>query len=338
MASPRFSVLDLAPVREGGSVAETCRNTLDLAKHAETWGFTRFWLAEHHNMPGIASAATSVLIGHVAAGTSTIRVGSGGVMLPNHSALVIAEQFGTLECLFPGRIDLGVGRAPGSDGLAARALGYKTVEEDFPRQVQELLTYLAPARPGQRLIAYPGVGTNVPVWLLGSSTYSAQLAARFGLPFAFASHFAPALLFEALKIYRAEFQPSKYLAKPYAIAGVPLVGAESDAEAHKLATSGRQRHLRLIRGEHVFVPPPVDSMDDLWSPAEQFAVESRLGAGAIGGPETLSARLADFIEQTKADELIFVSDLYDHKLRLRSFEIAADVMKSFVREHAAVAR
>ncbi|MFN0165824.1 MAG: LLM class flavin-dependent oxidoreductase, partial [Bryobacteraceae bacterium] len=228
MANPRFSILDLAPVREGGTIAETYRNTLDLARHAEKWGFTRFWLAEHHSMPGIASAATAVLIGHVAAGTSTIRVGSGGVMLPNHSSLVIAEQFGTLETLFPGRIDLGVGRAPGSDGLTARALGYKTREDEFPEQLNDLLTYLGPTGAGPRHpIAYPGAATHVPVWLLGSSTYSAKLAAQLGLPFAFASHFAPLLLLEALAIYRAEFRPSRYLASPYTIAGVPVVAAES---------------------------------------------------------------------------------------------------------------
>jgi luciferase family oxidoreductase group 1 len=331
---PRFSVLDLAAVREGGSISEAYRNTLDLARHAENWGFTRFWLAEHHNMPGIASAATSILIGQVAAGTSTIRVGSGGVMLPNHSPLVIAEQFGTLENLFPGRIDLGVGRAPGSDGLTARALRYKTSDEEFPLQLGELLAYLAPAAAGQRLIAYPGAGTNVPVWLLGSSAYSAQLAAQLGLPFAFASHFAPALLLEALEIYRAEFTPSEYLARPYTIAGVPLVAAESDVDARKLATSALQRHLRLIRGEAIFIPPPVESMDGLWNEAEQFAVESRLSAGAIGGPDTVRGRLAAFLDQTKADELIFTSDLYEHRHRLRSFEIAADVMNSFAREPA----
>src|SRR5215469_11254097 len=218
LAAPKFSVLDLAFVRQGGTIAEAFRNTLDLARHAERWGFTRFWLAEHHNMPGIASAATSVLIGYVAGGTSTLRVGSGGIMLPNHASLVIAEQFGTLETLYPGRIDLGVGRAPGSDGIAAQALRYDTVEANFPRQVAELLAYLAPAGPGQRLIAFPGAGTNVPVWLLGSSTYSAQLAARLGLPFAFASHFAPALLMDAIAAYRAEFQPSQYLEKPYVMA------------------------------------------------------------------------------------------------------------------------
>jgi len=337
MANPRFSVLDLAAVREGGTISDTYQNTVDLAKHAEHWGFTRFWLAEHHNMPGIASAATSVLIGHVAAGTSTIRVGAGGVMLPNHASLVIAEQFGTLESLFPGRIDLGVGRAPGSDGLTARALGYRTRDEDFPLQLHDLLTYLAPVAPGQRTIAYPGNGTNVPVWLLGSSTYSAQLAGHLGLPFAFASHFAPALLFEALEIYRAEFRPSQYLKSPYTIAGVPLVAAESEGEAAYLATSALQRHLRLIRGQPMFVPPPVESMDGLWSPEEKFAVESRLGAAAIGGPDTVRRQLSLFLEQTKADELIFTSDLYDHRQRLRSFEIAADVMKSIARESSAAA-
>jgi luciferase family oxidoreductase group 1 len=322
----RFSILDLAPVREGGDIAETYRNSVDLAKHAERWGFTRYWLAEHHSMPGIASAATSILIGHVAAGTSTIRVGSGGIMLPNHSSLVIAEQFGTLETLYPGRIDLGVGRAPGSDGVTARALGYKAVEDEFPNQVADLLAYLGPAP--RRPIAYPGIGTNVPVWLLGSSTYSAKLAAQMGLPFAFASHFAPMLLHEALDIYRSEFQPSPYLAAPYTIAGVPLVAAESDAEAQRLATSAMQRHLRLIRGQAVFVPPPVESMTGHWSPAEKFAVESRLSAAAIGGPETLRERLGQFLFETKADELIFTSDLYEHRLRLRSFEIASDAMKS----------
>ncbi|MEP6715884.1 MAG: LLM class flavin-dependent oxidoreductase [Terriglobia bacterium] len=332
VSPPRFSILDLAPVRLGGSVGEAYRNTVDLAQHAEKWGFTRFWLAEHHNMPGIASAATSILIGHVAAGTSTIRVGSGGIMLPNHPSLVIAEQFGTLETLYPGRIDLGVGRAPGSDGLAARALRYKTSDEEFPGQLGELLAYLAPAGPGQRLIAYPGAGTNVPVWLLGSSTYSAQLAAQLGLPFAFASHFAPALLFEALEIYRAEFRPSQYLTEPYTIAGVPLVAAESDADAQKLATSALQRHLRLIRGEPIFVPPPVERMDGLWSDAERFAVESRLGAAVTGGPATVRRKLAQFLAKTGADELIFTSDLYDYQMRLRSFEIAAEAMKSLIRE------
>jgi luciferase family oxidoreductase group 1 len=324
----RFSILDLAAVRVDGTIAEAFRNTLDLAKHAERWGFTRLWLAEHHNMPGIASAATSVLIGHVAGGTSTLRVGSGGVMLPNHAALLIAEQFGTLETLYPGRIDLGIGRAPGSNGAASRALRYNTAEEDFPKQVGELLAYLDPAGPGQRLIAYPGAGTNIPVWLLGSSTYSAQLAAALGLPFAFASHFAPALLMQATEAYRENFKPSKYLEKPYVMVGVPLVAAETDEEAQRLSTSAFQRHLKLIRGQPIFVPPPVESMDGLWSEAERFLVESRLGVAVIGGPETVRRKLAQLLRETKADELIFTSDLYDHALRLRSFEIAADAMKT----------
>lgn len=279
-------------------------------------------------MQGIASAATSVLIGYVAGGTSTIRVGSGGVMLPNHAALVIAEQFGTLETLYPGRVDLGVGRAPGSDGPASRALRYNTAEEDFPRQVAELMAYLAPAAAGQKLMAYPGAGTNVPVWLLGSSTYSAQLAAALGLPFAFASHFAPALLMQAIGVYRAEFKPSKYLDKPYVMVGVPLVAAETDAEAEQLATSVLQRNLRLIRGLPILLSPPVKNMDGQWNDAERFLVESRLAIAVIGGPDTVRRKLAQLSEETQTDELIFVSDLYDHAKRLRSFEIAAEVMGS----------
>jgi len=322
----RYSILDLAPVREGGTVAEALRNTVDLARHAERLGYHRFWLAEHHNMPGIASAATSVLIGHVAGATSTIRVGSGGIMLPNHSSLVIAEHFGTLETLYPGRIDLGVGRAPGSDGLASRALRYNSAEEDFPRQVAELLAYLAPARPGQRLVAFPGEGTNVPVWLLGSTTYSAELAATLGLPFAFASHFAPALLDDALAIYRECFTPSRFLDRPYAMAGVPLVAAETDAEAQRLVTSALQRGLRLIRGESIFVPPPVDSMDGLWSDPERFRVQSRMEVAIIGGPETVRQQLDAFLRRTGVDELMFVSDVYDHALRRRSFDLAAEAI------------
>jgi luciferase family oxidoreductase group 1 len=323
----QFSILDLAPVRQGGTIAEAFRDTLDLARHAERWGFKRFWLAEHHNMPGIASAATSVLIGYVAGGTSSIRVGSGGVMLPNHAPLVIAEQFGTLETLYPGRIDLGIGRAPGSDGVAAQALRYNTSDEDFPRQVHELLAYLAPATPGQRLIAYPGAGSEVPVWLLGSSTYSAQLAAALGLPFAFASHFAPALLMQAIRIYRETFRPSEYLTQPYVMVGVPLVAAETDKEAQQLATSALQRHLKLIRREPLLIPPPVASMDGLWSEGEKFLVESRLTVAVVGGPETVQDKLTDLIRETQADELIFTSDLYDHAMRLRSFETGAEAMR-----------
>ena len=324
---PRFSILDLAPVRSDGSIAEAFRNSLDLAQHAEAWGFTRFWMAEHHNMPGIASAATAVLIGHVAGGTSTIRVGSGGIMLPNHSALVIAEQFGTLETLYPGRIDLGVGRAPGTDGLTAHALRRGLNGDDFPQQLSELLAYLAPAQPGQRVQAVPGAGTNVPVWLLGSSTFSAQLAGSLGLPFAFASHFAPELLLPALRIYRTGFRPSRYLDRSYAIAGVPLVAARTDAEANRLATSPLLRHLRLIRGEPIFTPPPVASMDGLWNAAEKEMVESRLGVAIIGGPETVRRKLTEFLDATEADEIIITSDVYGQTARLESFEIAAAAMK-----------
>jgi luciferase family oxidoreductase group 1 len=333
MAAPAlYSVLDLAPIKSGGSIAEAFANSLDLARHAERWGYTRFWLAEHHNMPGIASAATSVLICHIAGGTSTIRVGSGGVMLPNHAALVIAEQFGTLETLFPGRIDLGLGRAPGSDGIAARALrrGLNAEEEDFPAQVAELLAFLAPARPGQRLQAFPGGGTNVPVWLLGSSTYSAQLAAKMGLPFAFASHFAPDLLLDAIRLYRTEFHASDHLDAPYVIAGMPIVAADTDGEARRLATSPAQRHLALIRGAPIFIPPPVASMDGLWNAAERQAVESRLGMAAIGGPETIRTQLAAFLRATHADEIMFTCDVYEHAARLRSFELAARAMDGLI--------
>jgi luciferase family oxidoreductase group 1 len=333
MKSPAtcYSILDLAPVRDGGSIAEAFRNALDLARRAERWGFSRFWLAEHHNMPGIASAATSVLIGYIAGGTSRLRVGSGGIMLPNHAALVIAEHFGTLAALYPNRIDLGVGRAPGGDGLAAQALRYNPNDEDFPRQVVELLAYFAPPRPGQKLIAYPGAGSNVPVWLLGSSTYSARLAAALGLPFAFASHFAPALLHEAIEIYRDAFTPSQHLASPYVMIGVPLVAADTDADARRLATSSFQRHLRLIRGEPIFTPPPIESMDGMWTDAEKFLVESRMALAVIGGPQQVQSKLEQLLRDTQADELIFTSDLYEHTARLRSFELAAEAMKRIVR-------
>jgi luciferase family oxidoreductase group 1 len=326
---PRFSVLDLAPVRSDGTIAEAFRNSLDLAQHAEAWGFTRFWLAEHHNMPGIASAATSVLIGHVAGGTLTLRVGSGGIMLPNHAPLIIAEQFGTLATLYPERIDLGVGRAPGTDRLTARALRRGLDEEDdFPQQLAELLAYLGPVQVGQRVQAVPGSGTNVPIWLLGSSTFSAQLAASLGLPFAFASHFAPELLLPALRIYRSGFRPSPFLDRPYAMAGVPLVAARTDTEANRLATSPLLRHLRLIRGEPIFTPPPVATMDGLWNETEKKIVESRLGVAIIGGPESVRRKLTEFLTVTEADEIIVTSDVYDQTARLESFEIAADAMKA----------
>ncbi len=325
MKPARYSVLDLAPVREGGTVAEAFRNTVDLAQHAERWGFTRFWLAEHHNMPGIASAATSVLIGHVAGKTNRIRVGSGGIMLPNHAPLIIAEHFGTLATLYPERIDLGIGRAPGSDGVAAHAMRYNTAEEDFPKQVGQILALLEPAGPGQRLVAFPGEGTRVPVWLLGSSTYSAQLAAELGLPFAFASHFAPALLHEAIEAYRSLFKPSRYLDAPYVMAGVPVVAADTDSAAQRLATSALKRHLNLIRRQPIFVPPPSDGPLD-WSAGERHLVETRLEVAAVGGHETVRRRIGELLESTEADELIFTSDLYDHRDRLRSLQIAGEVM------------
>ena len=328
MGETRFSILDLAPVRTGGTIREAFENTLDLARHAERWGYTRFWLAEHHNMAGIASAATSVLIGYVAGGTSSIRVGSGGVMLPNHAPLVIAEQFGTLETLYPGRIDLGLGRAPGSDGATAQALRYRTDAQDFPKEVGELLAYLGPSVERHRVMAYPGAGTDVPIWLLGSSTYSAELAAQLGLPFAFASHFAPALLHEAIAIYRERFKPSRHLEAPYVMAGVPLVAADTDAEADRLATSLMQRHLNLVRGRPVFVPPPVDSMDGLWTEGEKFLVTSRLEVAVIGGPRLVEQKIQDLLRRTAVNELIFTSDLFAHANRLRSFEIAATIIKT----------
>ena len=330
LASTRFSVLDLALVKQDGDLADAFRNSLDLARHVEKWKYTRFWLAEHHNMAGIGSAATSVLIGYIAGGTSTLRVGSGGIMLPNHSPLVIAEHFGTLETLYPGRIDLGVGRAPGSGGATTRALqrGLDSGVDDFPRHVQELLAYLGPSTPGQVLKAIPGEGTNVPVWLLGSSTYSAHLAAILGLRFAFASHFAPEHMYEALYLYRHHFQPSAWLEKPYAIVGVPLVAAETDEKAHHLATTPYQRFLNLIRGRPIYTSPPVKSMDDLWSTRERTLVEEKLAAAVIGGPETVRRKLTALQQATQADEFMFTSDLYEHSDRLRSFEIVAEVMRT----------
>jgi luciferase family oxidoreductase group 1 len=334
--------LDLAPVRKNGSVADTFRESLDLARHAESWGYTRFWLAEHHNMPGIASAATSVLIGFIAAGTKTIRVGSGGIMLPNHSSLVIAEQFGTLATLYPGRIDLGLGRAPGTDGLTARALRRHMNQPaiDFPEQVMELLGYLGPApvalQAGQTVRAVPGVGTNVPVWLLGSSTFSAQLAAQLGLPFAFAAHFAPQEMMEAISLYRRYFAPSPYAARPFVMVGLPIMAAESDQEAQYLATTSLQRFLKLIRGEPFLLEPPVESMDGLWGFQEKELVASRFRAAIVGGPATVRRKLEDFVERTQADEIMIQCEPYDHQARLRSFEITAEIMRTFVAEPVTV--
>jgi luciferase family oxidoreductase group 1 len=321
-----LSILDLAGVREGGSVSESFRNTVKLAQAAEAWGYRRFWLAEHHNMAGIASAATSVLIGHVAGLTRTIRVGSGGIMLPNHAPLVIAEQFGTLEALYPGRIDLGLGRAVGGDALTAHVLGRSPNAGDhFPELVQELIRYLGPVLPHQRIQAVPGSNSNVPVWLLGSSTFSAHLAATLGLPFAFAGQFAPRMMLEAIGLYREYFKPSATLNQPYVMVGLPVLAADSDQQADYLANSARQRILRLVRGQPIFTPPPVASMDGLWNPNEQQTVEAHLGAAIIGGPVTVGHKLLQFLESTRADELILYSDFYRLEDRLRSYEIVASL-------------
>jgi luciferase family oxidoreductase group 1 len=318
-----LSVLDLCPILEGSSISQTFANTLDLAQHAERWGYNRFWVAEHHNIPSIASAATSVVVGYVAGGTKTIRVGSGGVMLPNHAPLIIAEQFGTLEAIYPGRIDLGLGRAPGSDQRTARALRRNLGNSDdaFPNDVIELQSYFAPPEPGHALRAIPGAGLNVPIWLLGSSLFSARLAAILGLPFAFASHFAPELLMQALGIYRNEFQPSTALQTPYAMAGITVVAADSDDEARRLFTSHQQSFVNLRRGRPSPVPPPLDTMDGFWTPTEQQMVESTMMYSIAGGPETVRRGLAAFIEKTGVDEIIVMSQPYDHADRLRSFEI-----------------
>ena len=324
---PAFSVLDVTPVIQGSDAGQALRNSRDLARHVEAWGYKRFWMAEHHNMPGIASSATAVALGFVAEGTSTIRVGAGGIMLPNHSPLVVAEQFGTLESLYPGRIDLGLGRAPGTDQLTARALrrDYANSAERFPQDVLELQHYFAPAEPGQAVRAVPGAGLNVPIWILGSSLFGAQLAAHLGLPYGFASHFAPTHLQEALKMYRALFKPSPACPKPYALAGINVFAADSEAEARRLFTSAQQQFTLLRRGEAGPLPPPRDSMDGFWTPAEEYGVEQMLACRAVGTPDMVEARLRAFIEETGVDEVMVASQIYDHNARLRSFEIVAEV-------------
>jgi luciferase family oxidoreductase group 1 len=325
-----FSVLDLAPIIQGSTATEALQRALDLARHAERLGFHRYWLAEHHNMPGIASAATAVVIGHVAAGTSTIRVGAGGIMLPNHAPLVIAEQFGTLEALFPGRIDLGLGRAPGTDQLTARALrrGGANSADTFPQDVVELQSYFRPAVSGQPVRAVPGAGLNVPIWLLGSSLFSAQLAAALGLPFAFASHFAPDLLYEALEIYRRGFRPSPALKEPYAMAAIAVFAADTDAKAARLFTSLQQSFVTLRRGAPGPLPPPVDSMEGLWSPMEQAGVGNAFREAVVGSPEAVRHGLETFIGRTGVDELMVTAAIYDHAARLRSFELVAQIHDS----------
>ena len=319
-----FSVLDLAPVRVDGTIAEAFRNTLDLARHAEQWGYTRFWLAEHHNMAGVASAATSVVIGYIAGGTRTIRVGAGGIMLPNHSPLVIAEQFGTLETLYPNRIDLGLGRAPGTDQRTLRALRRNPMSaESFPQDVVELQALLAPRAPGQVVEAVPGTGLEVPLWILGSSLYGAQLAAALGLPYAFASHFAPADLNAALATYRAAFRPSAQLEAPYAMVGVNVVVAPTDAEARRLFTSVQQGFANLLRGARGRLQPPIDDIESYWSPAEKRQAMGMLARSIIGSPDTVRAGIDALVAETGADELMIVSDVYDHAKRLCSFELIA---------------
>jgi luciferase family oxidoreductase group 1 len=325
LADIHFSTLDLAPIRDDGNAAQALHNSLALAQHVERLNFTRFWVAEHHNMDGIASSATAVLLGYLAAGTSRIRVGSGGIMLPNHAPLVVAEQFGTLATLYPDRIDLGLGRAPGADQYTAHALRRSRdgSADDFPADVEELQAYLGPRQPNQRVIAMPGSGTEVPIWLLGSSLFSAQLAGMKGLPYAFASHFAPRYMHEAIRVYRNHFKPSAVLDKPYVMLGVPLIAADSDEQAEYLATSAYQRILALIRGQSLVQKPPVESMQGLWLPHEKEAVGSFFGMAVVGGPEKVRARLEVLLEQTGADELIFTCDLYDFADRLHAFDIVA---------------
>ena len=336
-----LSILDLAPITEGSDAAAALRNTLDLAQHAEAWGYHRYWLAEHHNMDGVACSATAVLVGHVAGGTRTIRVGSGGVMLPNHAPLVIAEQFGTLATLYPGRIDLGLGRAPGTDQQTARALRQHlaTSEDQFPQDVMELQAYLADAQPGlpgqagraaQTVRAIPGIGTHVPIWLLGSSLYSAQLAAYLGLPFAFASHFAPDLLLQALEVYRATYRPSADWPEPHAMVGVNVIAADTDIDAAWLFTSIQQRFLGMQRGVRGPLLRPIDPalMATLWNDREKASVQRMLAATAVGSPDAVRRQLDAIIDRTSADELIVAGAIHEHAARLKSYALLAELARS----------
>lgn len=328
-----ISILDLAKYSPGRtSIAEAFQATRELAQKAEEWGYRRYWLAEHHNIEGVASAATAVLIGHVAQVTKTIRVGSGGIMLPNHSPLVVAEQFGTLETLFPGRIDLGLGRAPGSDQLTIQAVRRNSNSrgEDFAELLEELLYYFEPADPDQRLKAIPGEGVHVPIWILGSSLYSAHLAAKIGRPYSFAGHFAPAAMLQAFEVYRSEFQPSPFCEKPTVMVGVPIVAAETDEQAEFLATTIYQMFLGLVRNDRRISTAPVPSMDSLWSPAEKRAVESMVRMMIVGGPEKVKRGMEELIHLTQADELIITSDLYEQKDRFKSYEIIASIKRGLV--------
>jgi len=323
-----LSILDLVRVTERTDARAALDNSRDLARHAEDWGYRRIWVAEHHNFPGIASAATAIVIAHIAAGTERIRVGAGGIMLPNHAPLIIAEQFGTLATLHPGRIDLGLGRAPGTDQLTLRALRRDAMSaEHFPQDVLELQAFLQPPQPGQRVRAVPTPPEPVPLWILGSSTFGARLAAELGLPYAFASHFAPNALLDALAVYRSHFKPSSQLAAPYAMVGVNIIAAESDAEARRLATSQQMSFADLLRGDPRLTKPPIDDIDAYWSPAEKAQAMRMLARSIVGAPETVRAGMESLIAETGADELIIVSDIFDHATRLRSFEIIAGLQE-----------
>jgi luciferase family oxidoreductase group 1 len=328
MSKTTLSMLDLVAVREGGTVGQAIAIALQTAQHAESLGFSRYWLAEHHNMPGLACSSTAVLVGHIAGGTQRIRVGSGGIMLPNHAPLVVAEAFGTLEALYPGRIDLGLGRAPGTDQVTMRALRRNRAEseEDFPREVAELQQLLGPLQPGQRVVASPGANSNVPIWLLGSSLFSAQLAAQRGLPYAFASHFAPRLLMDAIALYRHSFVPSATLVRPRVVVGVPLVAAATDEEAQFLASSIFQRVSGIVRGERRALQPPVAGYLESRSAQEREAIADFLAMAVIGGPVTVAEHLKKIIEVTEADELMLVCDIFDTSARLRALDIAAAAM------------
>lgn len=329
MTKTQLSMLDLVAVREGSTVAQAIATAVQTAQHAEQLGFTRYWLAEHHNMPGLACSSTAVLVGHVAGATQRIRVGSGGVMLPNHAPLVVAEAFGTLDALYPGRIDLGLGRAPGTDPLTMRALRRNRVEteEDFPQDVSELQQLLGELQPGQRVVASPGAGSHVPIWLLGSSLFSAQLAAQRGLPYAFASHFAPRMLMQALDIYRHNFVPSAVLSQPKVVVGVPLIAAPTDEEAEFLASSIHQRVSGIVRGERRALQPPVAGFLAARDPREQAAIADFLAMAVIGGPDRVQAQLHQIAQTTQADELMLVCDIFDPALRLRALDIAAGFLQ-----------
>lgn len=329
LANTQFSILELVPVRDDKTVQFSLHHALELAQAAEKLGYSRLWLAEHHNMDGIASSATAVLLGYILANTSSLKVGSGGIMLPNHAPLVVAEQFGTLATLYPNRVELGLGRAPGTDQMTMRALrrGRQETEDQFPQDVLEILQYFKDPLPSQRIVATPGHGTHVPVWLLGSSLFSAQLAAKLGLPYSFASHFAPRMLGQAIQLYRENFEPSEYLDRPYVSMGVPTCVAATDEEAQYLATSAYQRVLALIRGQSLRLKAPVDSMEGLWSPAEKMSVDNFYAMGQIGSPETVKAGLEQLLQRYNVDEFIFTCDIFNTELRIRNFELLKQIQE-----------